>query len=469
MADYTGEQPNTAELEEKFLAACFIAPEMVADFADTLQPGDFFIIRHAWVWEAMVTLHGQGMNIDNATVAEEMKARGRLAEVGGPAGIIKLMCHPPTYYYAPTYAEMIRRAAYRRKALALASDMAKQAWSADITERDIQARIEGLVARLRAALPGDDGYHEGEHAQTDYEAIIAARLHEGAPDNFPVHLDALERYIPVIKPGKLVVLSGLSGHGKTIFMEEWAEWLAMLGNRVLYVTTELTAEDHLDRRYTRHSALPYQRIIAPTDEVKAAIEALRAKLGTWQHNLDFWEVNELGHEQVIAQMRRAHQHGRRAFFVDYFWEILEDDQRSTIDAAVKALHTFAKTTDSLVVVGSQLTETEHGLRTYGTRRLEQKCAVHLQIGRADKLKVPATYRLNGRVIELEAGEPDRFRELTIVKNTYGPAHVSVKLFLDGERLRFVDESLIGYGVARANRTPAATVTPDVLDVFRGGE
>ena len=468
MSEYDELQPNAVDMETAFLGAVLGDPSLVAEYADVLEPGDFFLIRNAWVWEAVLALSARRDDIDNATVSEELKGRGRLVDVGGPAYILKLMVQGGLSIYAGTYAQLILRASFRRKALLMAQDIAKTATNGDIDAEGILARVDALASRLHTAMPTEASYHAGAHAQDDYEAIVATRVSEQSPENFTVHLDSLERYVPAIKPGKLIVISGLSGHGKTIMMEEWAEWLAMLGHRVLYVTTELTAEDHLDRRYTRHSEMSYARIITPTETVQTSIRGLRAKLGAWQHNIDFWEVNEPGHESVIAQMRRAFQHGRRVFFVDYFWEILADDQRSTVDRAVKALHTFAKTTNSLVVVGSQLTETEHGLRTYGTRRLDQKAAVHLQIGRAERLKVPAVYTVNGRVVEVDVGEPDRFRDLEIVKNTYGPAHVAVRIFMDGERLRFVDEQFVSYGVTKTARVEQSAAV-DMAAVFRGGE
>lgn len=470
MTHYEELAPNVTDIEATFLSAMFITPDLVVQYADRLKPGDFFLTRNAWVWEAMCALAERGEGIDNATVSEELKRGGRLTEIGGPTYILKIMTTPGVALYADSYANLILRAAFRRKALAVASDLAKCAYNMDMTEEDLMVRLETLSARLRQAMPGDDGYHVGERAQLDYEDIINARLQDSVPDNFAVHLEALEHHVPAIKPGKMVVISGLSGHGKTILMEEWAEWLAMLGNRVLYITTELTAEDHLDRRYVRHAGLSYARIIAPTDDVRARIHELRERLGAWQHNLDFWEVSEPGYERVIAQMRRAHQHGRRAFFVDYFWEILEDDQRLTIDRAVKALHAFAKTTGSLVVVGSQVSETEQGLRIYGTRRLNHKAALHLQLQPSEKAKVTETYRLGERIIEVEPGGRLPWKTVRIEKNTFGPEGVEIKLFMDGARFRFVDESQVAYGLPPAPRN-AAQAAPKFLgdeEVWRGG-
>lgn len=434
------------ELEEALLSAIMVS-ESLPNAVTDLDEGDFFLERHGWIWNAIVALCARQEQPDMFAVVGELQRQGKLEAVGGLAYLMSLTQQPGRPEALATYISLLRRASYRRKLLLLASDIARCVHT-DMAEETLQERLETLVRRARLLLPGTPGLSLGEGAQQQYEQIIRERIEQRVPDTFPVHMNALERYVPPLKPGRVVIVSGLSGHGKTIFMEQWAEWLAMLGHRVLYITTELTVEDHLDRRYVRYTGIPYHRLIQATESDLEAVRAARSQLGSWQHNLDFWETQGATQGAVVAQMRRAAEFGVRVYFVDYFWEILENDQRSTVDAAVRALHQFALSTRSLVVIGSQLTETLDGLRTYGTRRLEQKAALHLRLEPAQQVKVTSTYRVDNRTIEIEPGEPDPMRAISIVKSTYGPAHVQLRLFLDGERLRFVDEEHVAYGAPR---------------------
>ncbi|GIV82083.1 MAG: hypothetical protein KatS3mg051_1437 [Anaerolineae bacterium] len=442
------------ELEQALLATIMYYPECADAVVGVVNERDFYIQRHGWIWQAIVALRARGDSPDVFAVSAELRRMGKLAETEEPY-LTYLLGRPGTPEAVTTYANLLQRASYRRKLVLLAQDIARRAFDEETDEVALQERLEELVRRARQTLPVQSCLARGSLAQEYYENLIRERVEQRVPDVFPVHVNALERYVPPIKPGRLVIVSGLSGHGKTIFMEQWAEWLAMLGHRVLYITTELTAEDHLDRRYVRHTGLPYSNLLQPTENDLNAVVAARSQLGSWQHNIDFWETQGAAQDAVLTQMRRAHQFGVRAFFVDYFWEILADNQHSTVDSAVRALHQLAVSTKSLVVVGSQLTETNDGLRTYGTRRLEQKAALHLRLEPAEKVKVLTTYRVDDRVIEAEPDEPDPMRHLAIVKNTYGPAHVSVRIFLDGERLRFVDEEYVGYGAPRS-LAPEAT-------------
>lgn len=72
MTHYEELAPNVTDIEATFLSAMFITPDLVVQYADRLKPGDFFLTRNAWVWEAMCALAERGEGIDNATVSEEL-------------------------------------------------------------------------------------------------------------------------------------------------------------------------------------------------------------------------------------------------------------------------------------------------------------------------------------------------------------------------------------------------------------
>ena len=47
--------PQNREAEEAVVGAVLINPEVYYDLAQFLQPDDFYIVRHRWIWEAFTT------------------------------------------------------------------------------------------------------------------------------------------------------------------------------------------------------------------------------------------------------------------------------------------------------------------------------------------------------------------------------------------------------------------------------
>src|SRR5512140_3251909 len=83
--------PHSIEAEEAVLGSILLNPEAFFEVVPFLKGDDFFLVRHGWIWDAMVSLHERRDPIDHLTVVSELELVGRLSEVGGAAYIISLI------------------------------------------------------------------------------------------------------------------------------------------------------------------------------------------------------------------------------------------------------------------------------------------------------------------------------------------------------------------------------------------
>jgi len=67
--------PHSRESEDAVIGAILINPEAYYDVAQFLQPDDFYIHRHRWIWQAFMRLNERNAPIDILTVAEELEDR----------------------------------------------------------------------------------------------------------------------------------------------------------------------------------------------------------------------------------------------------------------------------------------------------------------------------------------------------------------------------------------------------------
>ena len=88
--------PHNREAEEAVVGAVLINPEVYYDLAQFLQPDDFYIVRHRWIWEAFNRLHERRQPLDYLTVISELEKHNQLDEVGGAAYIMALIAQTPT-------------------------------------------------------------------------------------------------------------------------------------------------------------------------------------------------------------------------------------------------------------------------------------------------------------------------------------------------------------------------------------
>lgn len=441
--------PHSVEAEEALLGALIMDPDLISAVQkeSRLEPGHFYIVRHAWIYETMLRLQERGEQIDYVTLVEALRQQGQLDEIGGPAYITKLINETPMSAYAYEYAVIVYRAAWRRRLLAFASETAKLAHAEEMDTPTIEALLLEQFEQLR--LPHANST-EVRGIDTDDLHAELLRARNRKRDVFVPPWPTMAKYVPAVELGTLVILSGFSGSGKTAMCEAWAEYLALTYDlRVCYAHTEVKVETMLDRRLARHSGVPYAQLRrgdgAWSEAEHALIDDALAFILVWSHLIDFKFVESdpaspeyTNARQLVAYFEHEAKHrGTRVFIVDYFQDVEVDTSKTSEPQARRnflyALRRFAEKHNVIVIVSTQMTETAYGGRTYGTRAMDQKAALQIDI-RTQKLDSPYTYGNK----TWEKGERSPEVTCVLVKNTFGPPDVEFKLFYDGPRFWWRD-------------------------------
>lgn len=212
--------PNSIEAEEAVLGAVLISPEILVVLMTILSADDFFIARHMWVWEVFIDLHQQNMAIDNITIINELKARGQLSDIGGPAYITYLINNCPTHIHAVTYAKLVERAAIRRRLLNASGDIAQMALEENADIAKVLDRAEStlhLVTRMEmSSAEKEQTFEESmdEHyaeLEARYNAYNAGQTMSGLPTG----LTDLDQITGGLQGGDFDIFASRPSHGKS--------------------------------------------------------------------------------------------------------------------------------------------------------------------------------------------------------------------------------------------------------------
>src|SRR5690349_24870144 len=82
--------PHSVKAQEAVLGSILINPDAILEIASFLQSSDFFIVKNAWVFDAIMAVSERGEALDTLTVTEELRSRGQIDSIGGPAYILYL-------------------------------------------------------------------------------------------------------------------------------------------------------------------------------------------------------------------------------------------------------------------------------------------------------------------------------------------------------------------------------------------
>lgn len=239
--------PHSVEAEEAVLGSILINPNAIYDALPILEVGDFFIVRHGWIYDAMRRLHARRVAIDHLSVAGELRDMGRLDEAGGPVYLTYLITNTPTSVHAASYAEQVRAFSVRKRLLEAAETIARLAHA---TGRELADVVNGAEAALSEALGAQRAKDiiTLRRALTEHsEAVLRAQSEPDGVRGLPTGFADIDAAYALLQPRNLVIVAGRTGMGKTSWLLNVFLRLLKRGQRPAIFSLEMACEQLMDR------------------------------------------------------------------------------------------------------------------------------------------------------------------------------------------------------------------------------
>ncbi len=244
------------------MGAVLINPEAYYDLAQFLQPEDFYIVRHRWIWEAFGRLHERRVPVDFLTVTEELESAGQLAEIGGPAYITALLNQVPTSLHAEAYGRMVEAASIRRRMLTAANQIATLAYNEGETIENVMESAEKSIFNVSERRLRHDVEPIGQVLSDVYD-LISERSKR--PDDFfgiPTGFIDLNKILGGYQPSDLVIIAGRPGQGKSAFLLSAALHAALEHKKnVAVFSLEMSNEQVAQRLIAQQTGIDSQRLV----------------------------------------------------------------------------------------------------------------------------------------------------------------------------------------------------------------
>lgn len=141
--------PHNLEAEESVLGSMILDSPARIVAQELLVANDFYSENHRHIFRAIAQLDREKSPVDHVTLANELKERGRLDEVGNMAYLIKLTGDTPNAGNIQHYAQIVWSCASRRDAI----DNAHRIATAAEVGEDYKIFIEALESRIDPGRP----------------------------------------------------------------------------------------------------------------------------------------------------------------------------------------------------------------------------------------------------------------------------------------------------------------------------
>lgn len=357
--------PNSIEAEEAVLGSVLINPTIMPMLTEFLHPSDFFEVKHSEVFAAMIRLYEARMEIDNLTLADELKKRRNkdgdtfLDLFGGHAFLTYLINSTPTFIYAESYARIVEVASMRRRLMEAAGNIASIAREENADLTTIVQKAESILFGVTSRQSKQGMSSMNEIINPLYQKIKTMYTNPGMTIGIPTGLSEIDNLLGGLQKSDLVILAARPGMGKTSLALSVALSMAKSDVSVGIFSLEMSKEQLGQRLYSMDAevdlksiriggmkAPEYERIMNST----ASLEDLPMFVD---------DTAGLSISQLRSKARRLYrEHGIDALIIDYLQLVHSDNpndnEYTQVSRVSQAMKELARELNVPVLLLSQL-------------------------------------------------------------------------------------------------------------------
>lgn len=346
------------EAEQATLGGLFVSPIRFPDVADRVTVADFHDPRHKTLFAALSELVKAGREIDLVVVLDALEGLGRLEQAGGMAYVVTLARDTPSAANVQAYADVVRNHARRRALFQLSQSLGQ--WT--LAEPDVEA----VLSRVTCALQAMDAAAPttGPRLLGDWLPDVLLQLDErsqrkpGTRLGLSMGIADVDERLDGFCPGRLYVVAGRPGHGKSVFGLQAARSAVHAGQDALLFTLEMPGQEVVQRLLSAEHPLDYGQLQAARMSPETWIEVTQTAERLAYARLWIDDSSELDITNLLSRTRRLHRHTPIGFVVVDYLSLVTGEKAERRDLEVgsitRALKRLAKEINAPVMLLAQL-------------------------------------------------------------------------------------------------------------------
>ena len=219
--------PQSIEAEHSLLGSLMLDKNAILKVVDFLQPRDFYRGIHQEIYGAMQELFDKGEPIDLLSVANRLKEKEKLADIGGNAYLTELINSVPTATHVLTYAKIVQKKRILRDLIDASYEIGLMGYkeTEDVDELLDQAekKIFGIADKslTQQFVPVKDNLEEA------FERMDRLSKHGGEMRGLATGFRNLDNILAGFQKSDLIILASRPSMGKSALAVDIARNIAI--------------------------------------------------------------------------------------------------------------------------------------------------------------------------------------------------------------------------------------------------
>ena len=243
------------------LGSALIDPDVIVQVATVVQPKDFYVQRHGWIYDAMRYLHDLRQPVDFLTVTDELERRGQLKDVGGAATISSLINVVPSSVHAHQYAQIVQRTSTLRQLIHAAGEIARKAYDESQDVSSVVNESEELIFAIAEGRLDRDLVGISHIMRVVMDDLDDLHRRKGEIMGVPMGFRDLDKILGGLQDSDLIILAARPGMGKTSMALTMALNAAKYHKKCVAVfSLEMSNEQLVQRLLSQESRINSQHL-----------------------------------------------------------------------------------------------------------------------------------------------------------------------------------------------------------------
>jgi replicative DNA helicase len=222
--------PHNTEAERAVLGAIIINNNAFYRVIGTIDTDSFFKDHHRRIFSGMRALAEQSRPIDLLTLTDQLLRNGNLKDVGGPAYLSSLVDVVPDIANVEWYANLVRETANKRRLILMGNSVMRAATDVTSTSSEVMTLAEKSLYEIAEGTTDKGFVSLGAITRTNMGAIEQMQSNVGRlVTGLPTGYDRFNEMTSGFQPQDLIILAARPSMGKTSFMMNIAESIALPG------------------------------------------------------------------------------------------------------------------------------------------------------------------------------------------------------------------------------------------------
>ncbi len=255
-------QPQAIDIEKVVLGALMIDKDAFTVVSEIIKPETFYEARHQKIYEAVQSLNLQEKPVDIMTVTEELRHKGTLEDVGGPAYVVELSSQVASSAHIEYHAHILAQKFLARQLIQFASMIETDAFDETVDVDDLMQKAEGALFEISQKNMLQDYVQIDTIVDQAHQLLLQASNRESGLTGVPSGFRKLDDITAGWQPSDLVIIAGRPAMGKTSFALSIAKNVAIDYRKpIAFFSLEMNNVQLVNRLISNVCSIPGNKIL----------------------------------------------------------------------------------------------------------------------------------------------------------------------------------------------------------------